>query len=101
MAAYKRTQIIVETDQVLIIRRRGCVRHWCRECGRETDMVTLSSAGLVTGMAQALLRDDARTGKWHMTETAGGSRLICLDSLLAAREEAHINQVDPCRKKEQ
>lgn len=101
MAAYKRTQIIVETDQVLIIRRRGCVRHWCRECGRETDMVTLSSASLVTGVAQALLRYGARTGKWHKTETAGGSPLICLNSLLAAREDAHINPRDPSKEKEQ
>lgn len=101
MAAYKRIQIIVETDRVLIIRRRGCVRHWCSECGRETDMVSLSQAGLRTGVAELLLRDGARGGKWHMTETAGGSPLICLDSLLAARGDARIDSMDPSKEKEQ
>ena len=90
MAALKRIQIIVETDRVLIIRRRGCVRHWCQECGRETDMVTLAKAGLATGVAQLVLEEGARSGKWHMTEN-GNAPLICLDSLLAARNDAGID----------
>jgi hypothetical protein len=82
MVAYKRTQITIETDQVLIIRRRGCIRHWCRECGRETDMVGTAQASTLTGVAQPQLLDDARNGKWHVTETDDGLPLICLDSLL-------------------
>jgi hypothetical protein len=84
VTAYKRTQITIETDQVLIIRRRGCVRQWCRECGRETDMVSLSQAGLVTGVAQPLLLECARTERWHLTEAVAGAPLVCLDSLLKA-----------------
>ncbi|HEY6308382.1 MAG TPA: hypothetical protein VI488_18200 [Candidatus Angelobacter sp.] len=83
MASYKRTEIIVETDQVLII-RRGCVRHWCQECGRETDMIGLLQAGALTGVSQPLLLDVARTERWHKAEAADGSPLICLDSLLSA-----------------
>ena len=86
MTAYKRTQITVETDQVLIIRRSGSVRQWCRECGRETGMVNLVQAGLVAGVAQPLLLDLARTEKWHLTEAVAGSPLVCLDSLLNAAD---------------
>jgi hypothetical protein len=86
MTAYKRTQITVETDQITIIRRRGCTRHWCGECGRETDMVSLSQAGVLRSVPQPLLLNGARTEKWHVTKAADGSPLICLDSLLNAAE---------------
>jgi hypothetical protein len=38
MTAHKRTEITVETDRVLIVRRRRALRVWCPECGREVDM---------------------------------------------------------------
>jgi hypothetical protein len=97
MAAYKRTQITVETDQVLIIRRRGCIRQWCRKCGRKTDMVSLAQARLITGMPHLLL-DRIENGKWHVTEAQGKSPLICLDSLLA--KDAHRNEADPSREQD-
>lgn len=88
MAAYKRTQITVETDQVMIIRRRGCIRQWCRKCGRETEMVSLAQARLITGVPH-LPVDDTQSRRWHVTESQGRSPLICLDSLLA--EDADHN----------
>jgi hypothetical protein len=66
----------------LIIRRRGCVRQWCRDCGREADMVSLSQAGLVTGVAQPLLLECARTERWHLIEAVAGEPLVCLESML-------------------
>jgi hypothetical protein len=38
MTAHKRTEITVETDRVLIVRRRRSTRASCPECGREVDM---------------------------------------------------------------
>ena len=43
-AAYRRTEITVETDRVLIIRKSNSTRVWCAECGREVDMVDLDLA---------------------------------------------------------
>jgi hypothetical protein len=88
MAAHKRTRITIETEQVLIIRRRSSTRHWCWECGRAVDMVDLEQAGALTGVALRRLRDCARTEKWHLAATADGSPLVCLDSLLAARRKS-------------
>ena len=98
MAAYKRTQITIETDQVLIIRRRGCVRHWCPDCGREKDMVSLSQAAALTGVAQLLLRDCAHAEKWHLTDAAGESPLICLDSLLNTARLQARNSGNPANE---
>lgn len=101
MAAYKRTQITVETHQVLTIRRRGCARCWCSECGRPADMVRFDEAALLTGVAQGSLCDFARTEKWHLTKGADGSPLICLDSLLATQRQAPAGQIDPQTEKDQ
>lgn len=86
---YKRTRITVETEQVLIVRRRACAQRWCWECGREVDMVGFAQAAVLTGVAQRSLRDHARAEKWHLAETNDGSPLICLESLVTASKPAH------------
>ena len=50
MAAHKRTEITVETDRVLIIRRSRSIRGWCPACSCEVDMVGLREAEAVTGL---------------------------------------------------
>lgn len=82
--AGKGTVITIETARVLIIRRGQSTRLWCRECGREVDMVGLSQAAVLVGSDQPLLRDAAERHGWHITEDRYGSPLVCLDSLLNA-----------------
>jgi hypothetical protein len=88
---YKRTEITVETDRILILRKSRSERLWCAECGREVDMVTLDEAGAIFGLdAQtpklqpAISRGEDRRG-WHWSEAADGTPLICLESLLGAK----------------
>jgi len=87
MAAYKKTRITVESEQVLIIRRRGCTRRWCWQCGREVDTVDMAQAGALTRIPPRKLRDCARMEKWHLVDTAEGPPLVCLDSLLKSGDE--------------
>jgi hypothetical protein len=81
---------------MLTIRRRGCNRLWCQQCGREVDMVMLKEAEALSGMTQPALsqplttqpmlpgcRGDSRG--WHWSEAADGSPLVCLESLLKSR----------------
>lgn len=82
MPVHKRTEITVETDRVLIIRRRRTLRAWCQECGRDVDMVDLGEAGTLTGMSGRGLRDDAEDSGWHVYEGQDGIGLVCLESLL-------------------
>ena len=93
MTAYKRTRITVETEQVLVIRRRGCARRWCQECAREVDMVSFAEAGALTGLAERQLCECARTEKWHLA--VDGSPLICLESLLNAQRQTSSDQANP------
>ena len=82
MGARRRTRITIETDQVTIIRRRHFTRTWCPECGREAEAIAIEEALLLTGWAQPVPRDCAKTRGWHLVEATSGSQLICLDSLL-------------------
>jgi hypothetical protein len=82
MTAHKRTEITVETDRVLIVRRRRALRVWCPECGGEADMVGLGEAEALTGVSGQALHDRAQACRWHLAEGPNGTPLICLESLL-------------------
>ena len=80
--AYKRTEVTIETDRVVTIRRRRSTRVWCRECGRVVDAIGLEEAGSLSGMKQPMLRDQAGAAGWHICEGWDSEMLICLDSVL-------------------
>ena len=82
MTAHERTEITVETDRILIIRRNRVLRVWCPKCGCEVEMVGAGEVEEFTGMTGQALRDWAQARGGHFSEGQGGTRLICLDSLL-------------------
>ena len=82
MSAHKLTEITIETERVLIIRRRQPTRGWCQDCGCEVDMVGAAEAQALTGIAQPLLRDCAQARMWHFREGAEETTLVCLESIL-------------------
>ena len=82
LPARTRMEITVETDRVVTIRRSHARRVWCREGGRSVDAVSPSEAGILHGMTQPRLRDQAGAEGWHVCEDWDGELLICLDSLL-------------------
>jgi len=85
MAGRKKTEITIETDQVLVIRRRRSSRAWCRECGSDVDMVGLADVGMLTGISGHALQDHAEGCGWHVFESGNGTALICLPSLLKSK----------------
>jgi hypothetical protein len=78
--ARKRMEVTVETDQVLIIRRRRSTRGWCEECGREMEIVSLEDAAAIAGISGPLLHDEVAQ-RWHFSDSQ--ERWVCLESLLA------------------
>ena len=82
VTVHERTEITIQTDRLLIIRRGRSTPAWCRECGREVEMVEFSQAGALTGNSQPLLPDSAKSHGWHVSEDQNGSPLICLESVL-------------------
>jgi hypothetical protein len=83
IAVQKRTEITIETDQVVVIRRRQrSVRSWCQECRCEVEMIDLKEAEALTGTTQAMLCCGGGDRGWHWSQAEDGSRLLCLESLL-------------------
>ncbi len=64
---------------MMTIRRSGCHRLWCQQCGCEVDVV---QAEILTGMGQPRLGDGAEVKKWHLIEAPDGTQFVCLGSLL-------------------
>ena len=71
-------EVTFETDQVLIIRRRRLTRGWCRECGREVEIVSLDDAAAIAGINRPLLHDGI--APWHFSDSE--EKWVCLESLL-------------------
>jgi hypothetical protein len=78
----KTTQVTVETDRFLVIRRRLTKRGWCRDCACEVDMIELAEVQALTNKSQLDLRDGSLSQSWHFSENADGTPLVCLESLL-------------------
>jgi hypothetical protein len=78
----KRIEINIETDRVLIIRRRRAVRMTCRECGSEVDMINLKAAQVLSGLEPSALREYIENKAWHASEGHDGQPLVCLESIL-------------------
>lgn len=82
MAAYRKTEITIETQRVVTIRRRRVPRAWCAECGGDVDMVNLVEVQALTELQHPVLRDSAEAQKWHFCVGPDGTTLVCLESLL-------------------
>jgi hypothetical protein len=59
---YKRTEITVETDQILVLSKSRPLRAWCAACGREVDVQTRNGGGAlpVNDSQQKLSHDSPR-----------------------------------------
>jgi hypothetical protein len=83
MGSKKRTEITVETDRVLVIRRhRSVIRAWCEGCAEPVKMVTAEEAAAVAGVTARTIYYWVEAEKVHFIETPDGVLLICPSSLL-------------------
>ncbi len=82
MRVHKRTEITVETNEVLVVRRTKVYRGWCALCARKVDMVGLSEARAMAGISPEH-GDAGRSAQWHVFE-GQQTALVCLDSVLKA-----------------
>jgi hypothetical protein len=85
--AHKRIQITIETERVLMIRRRASIRLWCQECGFEVDVVDLIQAQFLSGLDRPTLHQPAlhagvQAIQWHSLAGPDGAPLVCLESVL-------------------
>lgn len=97
MSARKKTVVTIETDTVLIIRRRSSTRAWCPGCGCVADFVRHEQVsqlrgGDVNGLALA-----GEIGADHQIAAQDGTNLICLEAALAlAVKQNRVLPRGPC-----
>jgi hypothetical protein len=78
----RRTEITVETDRVLVIRRRSrAAQAWCAGCARQVQMLTPDEAAVVAAVSVRTINRRVEAEKVHFAETPDGLLLICLNSL--------------------
>jgi hypothetical protein len=79
----KRIRITVDSQSVLIVRRRrGFFRAWCEGCARLADFIPLEEACALAGRDAAGARRLLEAGRLHALAPGGGSILICLRSVI-------------------
>jgi hypothetical protein len=78
-----KTTITIETDSLLTLRGRTSKRAWCPMCAAEVDVAALEDIGVVSNLDRAALAEWLNSGDLHRLQTADGSEVICLNSLLA------------------
>jgi len=84
----KITRVTVATHQVLIVRTaKNFVRAWCEACGGQVEMLSLEQAAAITGFTLRAICRQVEADSIHFRETADGSLLICLNSLLKLQKE--------------
>lgn len=76
-------EITIQTDQVVIFRKRRLRRVWCERCGSDVVAVDLQEAGKLTGMPPLALPDgNAGAQAWHISPSTDDEPVVCLRSLL-------------------
>jgi hypothetical protein len=95
MRRSKRTSIRTETKEIWIIRRNEAtgIVVWCEDCEAEVQCLSLAETAGFKGLRQSEIFRLVKAGDVHIRETADGLLLICLNSLLSAKDEkAKINR---------
>jgi hypothetical protein len=77
-----KTEITVETDRVLILRRERLTRGWCHECERHVNLVSLEDAADIANMSERNLAIGPDEIALHYVDGQGERPLLCLESLL-------------------
>ena len=70
----KRTEVVVELDEVFVIRSRQTMSFaWCAECGDHVQILTPDQAATSAGLTSRLIYRWIETGRVHFSETSEGA----------------------------
>lgn len=83
MKRKRRTEITVETETIVCLRRRSqaALIAWCPQCAAEVKLVTPEAAALHSGLSLRAIYRRIEADRLHFSETAEGQLFICLNSL--------------------
>jgi hypothetical protein len=91
MKIQKQREIVIEFEQVRLIRKRANTHLiLCRSCRREVDFILLGDASKLFSVETEQLLQFIKINRCHFEIEAGGEIFICLVSLLE-RMKANTN----------
>jgi hypothetical protein len=73
----RRTEVTVETETLLVVRRGGAARGWCDACGAEVALLTPLAAARASGVSTRLVYARLEAGLVHFAELPDGTLLVC------------------------
>jgi excisionase family DNA binding protein len=74
--------MVVEHDEIILVRRRrGAVRMWCKQCGEQVSMLRVEDASALVGVTARTIYRWIEAGRLHFAESDKGLVLICAQSL--------------------
>jgi hypothetical protein len=74
--------MVVEHDEIILVRRRwGAVRMWCKQCGEQVSMLRVEDASTLAGTTTRTIYRWIEAGRLHFAESDKGLVLICAQSL--------------------
>ena len=79
-----RREILIETEEILVMRKRRFVEIWCPLCSEQAVHFTPQDASIASGLSLKELADSVQSGRLHCAEDSG-DRFICLNSVLNQR----------------
>jgi hypothetical protein len=88
MKRKKRMEIVVEREQVLVIRKLdGTAPQYCPQCGDESQMVSVDEAASIVCLSAIAIYKQVESRQAHFTETHDGKLLVCINSSFQSARE--------------
>lgn len=87
MATKRRTEIIIETERVIIVPAPAAPA-WCNACSLQVEMLTPEQAAALVNVTQRTIYRWVETQLLHFVEEADGRLLICRNSLFGESTES-------------
>jgi len=78
----RRTEITVETEEILVRHAPQIAKRWCPECATEVSVATPEVASAIMSGPVSRITQGIQAGHVHSAETPDGHRLVCMRSLL-------------------
>jgi hypothetical protein len=75
-------QITIETERLVVVRRRNLVWSWCEQCRADTEFVPAEQIRGFLGDQGRMARQSASGVGLHLGKAPDGSALVCVTSLL-------------------
>ena len=76
--SWKRTEITIETETLMIFRTgTDSLRTWCERCGAESLLLTPEAAARLGGVTTSIIYARVEAGTLHHTEVSDGAVFIC------------------------